>query len=227
MAEAPLPEHDGTSLVLVGSFNPRIFHPSWFVRNDLLAPEAESTANIQVVSNEVCAFETDWFRMEVLAERFSLRSLSAPIVEAMRDLLAGTFTLLRHTPIQKMGLNTHTHFALGAEDTWHRFGHKLLPKQELWSPVLEGPRTLVAAVEGRRTDKYQGFIRVKVEPSAQVANGIYIETNDEYQSKELEPPSTDWVLDILKNDWDASRKRAKTIRSHLVAQALLERANAS
>lgn len=218
MAEQPLPEHDGTSLVFIGSFNPRIFHPAWFVRNELLPPEIESTANVQVVSNEVCAFETDWFRLEVLAERLALRSLSAPVVEALRDLLIGTFTLLRHTPIQKMGLNTHAHFSLGDEETWHKFGHKLVPKADLWDPVLRNPGTIVALVEGQRPDEYQGFIRVKVEPSNLVSSGIYIETNDEYQSPSS--ASAEWVVEILEREWEASRSRAKDIRSHLVGQAL-------
>lgn len=217
MPELPLPDLDGTSLVLVGAFNPRIFQPAWFVRNELLPEGVESTANVEIINNDLCAFETDWFRLEVLSDRLVLRSLATPAMESLRDLLFGTFRVLRHTPVHRVGLNTHAHYRLPSEETWHQFGHRLAPKEELWSPVLNSPGTLTLVIQGTRPDDYDGHVRVKVEPSAQVTYGIFIETNDEY--RRLDADSATWVEDVLTKQWDASRSRAEQIRSHIVASA--------
>ena len=217
MPELPLPEHDATSIVLIGAFNPRIFHPAWFVRNHLLPVGDEVASNIEIVNNDVCAFETDWFRLEVLGDRFILRSMATPAVEALRDLVLGTFRVLRHTPIQRIGLNTHAHFALPEESGWHRFGHMLAPKPDLWEPILKNPGTLSLTIEGQRPDDYAGHVRAKVEPSARIEWGIFFESNDEYQK--LEADSADWLEDVLLTRWDSSRSHAMEMRQHVLGHA--------
>jgi hypothetical protein len=214
MPEMPLPQDDKTSLVLIGAFNPRIFHPAWFARNGLLPPDTESTANIEIVNNDISAFESDWFRIEVLSNRFALRSMATPAVEALRDLLLGTFVILHHTPVEKIGLNTHAHYALPTERTWHEFGHRLAPKTELWDPILQEPGTLSVTIQGVRPDGHEGHMNVKVEPSAHVEYGIYLETNDEYRQPQAD--SANWLADILSTQWDASRQRAADIRTHVL-----------
>jgi hypothetical protein len=220
MTEAHLPEVAGASFVLVGSFNPRIFHPGWFVRNALLPEGTETTANVEIVNNDFCAFETDWFRLEVLSERLTLRSLAVPAIETLRDLMLGSLRILRHTPVRKLGLNTHSHYRLPDEAAWHAFGHRLAPKERLWAPILDNPGTLVLLVEGSRPDSYEGHVRVKVEPSPRVQYGIFIDTNDEYRRAESD--SAEWVEKVLVEEWEASRERAQAICAHLVQQAVGE-----
>ncbi len=218
MTELPLPEQDSASIVLVGAFNPRIYHPAWFSRHELLPVGSESTANVEIVNNDLCAFETDWFRLEVLSDRFILRSLAAPSVEALRDLVLGTMRILRHTPIHKVGLNTHAHWRMPNEQSWHDFGHMLAPKEQLWTPVLQMPGTLSLAVQAVRPDSHEGHIRVRVEPSTSVVHGIFLETNDEYRSASAD--SAVWVEEVLTKEWDQSRARAEAIRRHVLGFAL-------
>lgn len=217
MADLPPPEHDGTSVVLLGSFNPKIFQPAWFAAQKLLPPEEGTEANVQVIGNDVCLFETDWFRLEVLSERWSLQSQSTPAVGAIRDLALGTFRILRHTPITRIGLNTFGHFALGSPEQFDAFGHALAPKEQMWEPILESPGTLSLTVHGERPDDYKGHIRVKVEPSSSVTNGIFIETNEEF--RQTDATSADWTTEILHREWEAYRHRANQIRAHLLQQA--------
>src|SRR5688572_6290341 len=106
MTQIPLAEYDQSSIVMLGSFNSRIFHPAWFVRHALLPPEAESESKIDLISNDLAMFQTDWCRVEVMNERFAVHSLATPAVESLRDLAQATFEILRHTPISKVGLNS-------------------------------------------------------------------------------------------------------------------------
>lgn len=218
MSTLPAAEYDTTTIVLLGAFNPRIFQPAWFVAQDLMAPEDSTDADLQIVNNDLCAFETAWCRIEVLADRMTVRSLAAPIVEILRDLIVGTFQLLAHTPIKRLGLNTSAHFALPSHASWNKFGHGLAPKDELWTPIMKRPGTRSLIIEGERPDDHQGHVQVRVEPSASMENSLFIETNDEY--RQLDADSASWALSILQDDWDNYRQRAMKVREHLLTKAL-------
>lgn len=219
VTQLPLAEHDQSSIVMLGSFNPRIFQPSWFVRHELLPPEAESETDINLISNDLAVFQTDWCRLEVMNERFAVHSLAAPVVESLRDLIKGTFEVLRHTPISRAGLNTAAHFTLPNEEAWHKFGHAIAPKADFWDPVLQNPGTLTLTVQAQRPDDYGGHINVKVEPSSRVRYGLFVETNEEFHA----PAGTDdatWISSLLSEAWDPAQKRARDIRTHILEQAL-------
>jgi hypothetical protein len=218
MTELPLPEIEGTSIVLVGSFNPRIFQPSWFVRHRLLPEGAEESANIEVINNDVAAWGTDNFRVEVIGARFMLHGVAMPAVEILRDLAAGAFAILSHTPVQMIGLNSEAHYPWPNEESWHSFGHLLAPKERFWTPILDKAGTRSLVVEGARPDDFAGHVVVKVEPSRRVQPGVYIETNDEFRN--LSSGAAEWVQDVLVNYWDESRQRVTSVRNHLLSEAL-------
>ena len=219
MSEPHLASDDRTSIVLVGSFNPRIFQPSWFVRQQLLPPLDEEEAQVELINNDLCAFQTSIFRIEALSERFAAHSIAAPVPDLLRDLVQGTFEILKHNPVVKIGINTSGHFQLDSFDQYNSFGHHLAPKTSLWKPILNEPKTLSLLVQGRRADEstYPGFLNVKVEPSTRIANGILVETNDEFQNENATDAS--WVSKVLVDEWSDSLNRVAAIREHLLEQA--------
>jgi hypothetical protein len=218
MTDPPLPSEDLTSVVLVGSFNPRIFQPSWFVRHELLPPLDEEESQVDLINNDFCAFQTSMYRIEVASTRFAAHGIAPPVVEALRDLVQGTFRILRHTPITKIGINTSVHFQLPTDKAYDRFGHILLPKERLWNPILSEPKTLNVSVKGDRPDGYPGHLLVKVEPSIRMERALYIETNDEFRDDSAQ--DAHWITDILVEQWGAARARISEIRNHLLGQAL-------
>ena len=50
------PENDTSTIVLVGSLNPAIFHPAWFALNEIVGKEEINDAKIDVVHKEVSRF---------------------------------------------------------------------------------------------------------------------------------------------------------------------------
>ena len=67
---APIPEIDGAAIVILGSFNPAIFHPLWFKKQGLLRDEEAETAELDVTHPDLSAFHFEGFRLEVVKERF-------------------------------------------------------------------------------------------------------------------------------------------------------------
>jgi hypothetical protein len=54
----PKPEIEGVGIVLVGSFNPRIFQPAWFAAENLIREEEEQAAKIELIHRQVAIFST-------------------------------------------------------------------------------------------------------------------------------------------------------------------------
>ena len=179
-----LPEINGASIGILGSFNPTIFQPEWFLRQKLLPQTEVEAAKIIVLVPQVCDFETERFRVQVTPDRFTAISKPSTNPTTLRDLVSGTFFVLEHTPVTAIGLNRHMHFPLETEEQWHRLGERLAPK-EGWNGILKtgrpGMRSLTIEVlldAPERPDCPRLWI--KVEPSGQVKNGAFFETNEHY-----------------------------------------------
>lgn len=213
---SPKLETEGHSIVFLGSFNPQIFQPAWFSNQNLLRKEESETAKIEIIHREVVTFSTDWLRLEVTPERIIFSTTQSQYYEPLRDLALGTFRILHHTPIAKMGLNRDLHFLMASEETWHAIGHKLAPK-EIWKTILEAPGLNSLTMQGKRPDLYKGAINVKVEPSSKVKPGVFILVNDHFESTEEEPSQgADKFLEMLENSWKSSIARSLKIAQTIV-----------
>jgi hypothetical protein len=111
---------DGASIVVLGSFNPKIFQPFWFANQGLIRPEEAEKAELAVVHPEISAFNLGWVAVQVSNDRFTASTLKDPVL--MRDFVLGTFQILEHTPVRLMGMNRDLHYTLDTEDDWHRLG---------------------------------------------------------------------------------------------------------
>jgi hypothetical protein len=232
------PDVSGRSVVLVGNFNPAIFHPQWFARTGLVPEEEASTATLELTAPQVSKFSINWFECQVTLDNFQVSTLQAEMEEPLRDLVVGTFALLPHTPVWAFGLNSDCHFSLPSVDVWHKLGHRLSPK-EIWDGLLEDPGTRAVAIQGRRSDGVPGATLVRVEPSLRVHPGLYIGVNDHFDlrpdalstwEESVAAPIDEKAADswtggatdavaAIESEWSGSCERAHTIMQGLIRQA--------
>lgn len=207
-----------SSIVLLGSFNPKIFHPIWFASEGMVSKLEAESAEISVIHPEISSFSMNKLQYEVTRDRFLIQTTYAPSFAVMKDLVLGAFGLLHYTPVRSLGLNHEFHFLLDSEETWHQFGNKAAPK-ELWSGILEKPGMRTLTMEGVRTDNRKGYIRIEIAPSLRVHPGVFIAMNDHFQMEETESKiGCQQMLDILKQEWDSYLDHSK-----VSAMSLLER----
>lgn len=203
------------SVVLVGDFNPAIFHPVWFASQDLLGKLEADNAEIEVTHKNISIFTIDWLRVEVTRERF-VATLSQDGFEALLlDFVAGTFKKLSHTPVRAVGLNRNCTFSLSQTEEWHALGHKLVPKDELWNDLIRNPGTKTVTVTGLREEDCEtpGQINIRVEPSGAAKNAVHIDVNDHYQldqNKDEKHTALD-ALAVIEKNWETSDKRADNV----------------
>lgn len=211
------PEIRMASIVLRGHFTPAIFQPSWLASQNLLRTSEAEAAKIELIHPKAAVFSADWLQLSVLEDRFHASTSQVPYFEALRDLAAGAFAVLDQTPVRALGINQSFHFPLGSEDKLHQLGHKLAP-QEPWKAILRSPGLLSLTMQTPRSDNYEGYVRVQVEPSNRVKFGVFVDVNDHYQLATQEAkPGTGSVVSILGSGWVESITRAVT-----VSQGILE-----
>lgn len=202
----------GVSIVLIGSFNPAIFQPSWFALHNLLRSEEADAATIDIIHPDVAHFKTEWLEVNIVRDRFQISTVQESYYEALRDLAVGILMLLSHTPVKVMGINRDFHFDLASEETWHALGHRLVPKGD-WNPLLKNPGMEALVVKGIRPDAFEGYIRVTVQPSGRIKYGVFIEVNDHYvlTRDEKEVDGSDKARLILSERWSESMQRGSEI----------------
>ena len=223
-----VPEVSGTSIALVGSFNPAIFTPAWFELHGLLPQGTAEIAKLEVAHAQATAFSSDWLHLNVVADRFSVETVQAPDVR-VRDLVVRTFReYLNHTPLNALGINRNVHFNVKSLEDRDRVGRKLAPiepwgewAEELGLDGMHGGMTSLTMTqidpEGRPKG---GQINVKVEPSTRIGEGrtgVYVNINDHYRFDADQPEPTEAVIQTLENHFDASVKRSNKLIDHIMS----------
>lgn len=203
------------TLVLRGNFNPTIFQPVWFSNEGLLQKTEVEDVTIDVVHPDIVSFSLPWLNVKITRETFTVETYQVPYFEVIRDLVLGTFTLLRYTPIKLMGINFSKHIEVGSDEEWHSAGHKLAPK-ELWDDILVNPGMRTLSMEGARDDELKGLVLVQIEPSRQIRPGIFILVNEHYEATTEEVSNAEDCMNVLKARWPASYKKSETIISSLM-----------
>lgn len=209
-------EQSGLGVVLLGSFNPKIFQPAWFAAQKLIRDLEAEEANTEVIHNDITVFSLEWFKLEVTRERFFVSTEQEAYFEILMDFVLGTFSLLSHTPVGTLGINTSLHYRVRDDKEWHAIGDKLAPK-EPWKDILKNPGLRRLEMEEPREGGPNGVMRIKIEPSRKFHPGIYINVNDHYV---IENPKNTIdckeIIKILGAYWDKSVNRSKKIAEDLL-----------
>jgi hypothetical protein len=210
-------EIDSASIVIVGSFNPAIFHPMWFKANGLIKPEEADKAKVEIITPMISVFGVEWFKLLVEGQKFVIQTENETHFELLSDLVMGTFSLLEHTPVVAMGLNRSMHFKMDSEESWHAFGDKITPK-EIWQGVLEKPGLLSLVMQGPKqkpNQKSEKHVSVRVESSKRTMPGILIDVNNHFEIKDNDLQK---VLSILKESWRDVLTNSRKIADQIIKE---------
>ena len=210
----------GFSIVMLGQFNPIICQPQWFSAHKLLRQQEADAAKINVIHPDVAIFEAEWVQLHVTRNRYQLSTYQPPFFPALSDLALGTFSILEHTPIWMLGINSDYHYRFDSTDEWHAFGNAMAPKPR-WDGLLKKPGMLSLEMKGERGDGPRGYIRVRVEPSAEYNPGVYISVNDHFESAQLPDKAIGCseIMGILASEWKRSQAMTEDLSKRLLKPA--------
>jgi hypothetical protein len=94
----------GSSVVVLGQFNPAIVTPHWVVRNGLHGEAAGATELGLGASGQTLKHKLGAFAWVVTNQRFDMDSSGSTVADAC-SLVSGVLNLLSHTPVRAVGVN--------------------------------------------------------------------------------------------------------------------------
>ncbi|MFA6241832.1 MAG: hypothetical protein WC655_12940 [Candidatus Hydrogenedentales bacterium] len=193
---------DEATIVVLGRFNPSIFQPQWFARYKLLRDGEVNSATVKFIDNSFSLFSTEWFTLQVISEQFFLSTKDPSKFLLARDLVAGTFGLLSHTPVVKFGLNRLQKYECEQEEEWHKIGHILAPKN-MWEGVMTGPGLKLIQMEGSRPDSRADKVFVRLGPIDR-PRVFFVHTNQHYDldKESVSEPVEDFQR-YIATEWES------------------------
>ena len=126
-----------------------------------------------------------------------------------------SFNYSTKQPVRAVGINRRLHIPLGSREALDALGFALISVKHWGDRIGAIPDTGLEHLRlrlSRLDSEAEGFIRVIIEPSNRVSNGVFFEVNDHFQlSMTDEFASSNALLDILASEWDASLERSTSI----------------
>jgi hypothetical protein len=216
-ATEPIPEIDGSSIIMLGTFNAAIFQPQWFARHGLIPNEEAETVSNLVIAEGVARFNTRWLELLVVPGRFQAATADGSRTETLRDLVGGVFELLEHTPVKAMGINRMMHFKLDTEEAWHGVGDRLAPK-DFWKPIFTNrPGLRRLDMQGQREGSSAETVHVITEPSARVTPyGLFIQVNEHFDINP-DKDSVSVLVQQLRQHWEQSQRFALDVARQVLS----------
>jgi hypothetical protein len=224
------PETSGASIVLIGSFNPRIFRPEWFAATGIIGNADAQSAKVQIIHEAVTAFSLEWATLNIDQNRFSITTDEPSFVRIYDAVLKAFKEFLIHTPVYQLGINRTVHFSVGSFEARDAIGKMLAPHEPWgeWGPKISGspenPQVrggmkslLMSQLD--RDDGYKGSINAKVEPSVLRPDSIFVEVNDHFFVGE-DPTKilgSEAAMNILESQWSSSINRSEWIIDQVMA----------
>lgn len=223
MPQLPDPTNEEISVVLIGSLNPAIFHPEWFVRQGLLPRgEADRAATI-VVSPQVANVRFLDFGLQVLPNRLSVQTIDVSKAPRIHDFVIGILTKLPHTPISAAGLNQVLHVPTEGEASWHKIGDALAPKEPIWHELYKSPGLLNISIQDPRQGRFPGYVNIAVQPSPLIPHGLMVSSNIELQITD-QVGSAPKVVNFIQTEWSNAIQEAKRVTEFIFRKILWEQA---
>jgi hypothetical protein len=205
---------DGYAIVLLGSFNPPIFHPQWFALHELLEPqEAESAEDVDVDA-DWCFFRTRQFGCEVSRDRLHIFSTdTTERFEPLGHLARDTFSLLRHTPVEALSMIRFKHVAPDV-CKWVELAPKLADTAE-WAQVLEQEPLLDRFVVRSTIPGHPpGVLGFAAEASRLAPDGAYLSVTHQYKLEQGPTSGATEATTLLNERWEQAIGRGDQIIDH-------------
>lgn len=215
-------EIEGLSVVLVGSLNPMIFHPKWFQSVKLLTEEDVKDAEVSVITGDVAQFVLgNGVRIVVVHDRMTMSVSDMSKKEFVYDLIIKTLNVLYHTPIKAVGIHHNIHFRVSERTYYDKIGHTLAPKELIWNKVLKKAGLERLTIRGCDSEDKDESVRVHVESSAKVSQGLFVSSHYEKKlssSEEYVVETAEKAGKYIEGSWDRALNKCTEVAEMIFAE---------
>ena len=215
------------SIVLVGNLNPKIFHPEWFIRKDIVSEWDYSKDEVINLSDMSQMILPGGSKITVLLNQFTLRSSLASNHLTLKDIVTSTFSALRETPVTKMGMNYTSTIKIPDTEKWVKFGSELAPHihweeamgyyKDLDSEKKKDTGLWELTMHLPRPDDMHGYIHPKISVVSIKDRIFSFSVNNHVEIEEADAMA---LVKVLEDNWEKSLELAKNLISNIMMSQL-------
>lgn len=211
-------KYKGVSVVLLGNFNPLMYHPTWFAKNGIISDEdanniiSDKDAKL-ILSPGLTIFQTSNLQFNISPDRFTVESKKEPLI-LVKDAVLKSFEKLLSLTIKAMGVNYSSHIELESNHQKQLFADRLTPKNH-WTTLLEDEvdgddrlSGLTKLTMKKVTDF--GMINFNLEPSNRLSIGVYTVCNHHFKMPEDSEFAED-AMQLLEKNFDLAKEKTNSI----------------
>lgn len=212
------PDAKFASIVLLGHFNPSIFHPQWFAAHDIISnTEADDEADQKIITtSQIASFSLTWGDVQVTQNQFVIRGKNPTLFKMISDFVCKTFSTLSHTPVSSLGINLEQKWIPDSADQHHRFGDNIAPK-EPWDFMSNPGLRDIVMEDQQRPDEHTGYIQTRIRALIGKPDAILISVNDHYALSNYDNSAgAGGIMDILEENWEISIGRSEQIINNVI-----------
>jgi len=211
------PDVKSASIVLLGNFNPSIFHPQWFAAHGVISQsEADDESDLKIATPQVTSFSLTWGNVQVTSDQFVISCKNPSLFTMLQDFVLKTFDILGHTPVSSMGINLEQKWLSTNKAEHQSFGDKIVPKEKWDFMSKPGLRDIVME-EQQRPDDYSGYVQARIQALREKQYSVLISINDHYFIPKYETNlGAEPIMEILRENWTTSKERSETIIKHVI-----------
>lgn len=205
-------EAESTSIVLVGQFNPIIFHPEWCAGHDVISRSEAEETTIEFAQSQLMRYSLSWGAVEVSQQRFMVKTNTPTFTEMLSDFVIKIFELLSHTPVSQLGINRERIIKFPNVKSFENFSVSAIPRDRWDFMKKPGLRDVIMQDE-ERPDDYDGYIQARVQSLKDTDNKnlVKISINDHYQISNYSPSmGCEAIINIINENWSTSLNRSNT-----------------
>ncbi|HEY5705272.1 MAG TPA: hypothetical protein VIS96_06840 [Terrimicrobiaceae bacterium] len=211
------PESESLDVVLVGSFNPAIFHPQWFLRQELVGENEADEAKVKMVSSQITDVQFGGVRAVCVTDRLTLSTPNVAFTEKIHDLATAILRLLPHTPVRACGINPQVHYRVQTVAYWHKIGNTLAPKNVIWNDLFPEPGMQSLTIKAPRGGVFPGETNVTVGPSDRCKPGFFVHANTHYDVPKASQHmgGASGVRDFILAEWNKACEQARRVADQI------------
>lgn len=195
------------SIVIIGSFNPEMFHPQWFNRQGIISQEDMEFAIDQnsqsplVVAPQLTIFRTPQMTVQIDTKRFEVKADKEPLISLI-DFVTKTFENLSSYSIKAFGFNFIANYKAESKEEYHKIGDLLAPKgywEELLNEEITG-NDRISGLDFIRMKKQKkdsnNYILFTLQSSPFFLNAFMLSCND-HNVLDENNQSADRAMDLI------------------------------
>ena len=194
------PKELAYSVVLIGSFNPKILSPAWLRMNDLVDDEEYESGEIEIIHPDIARFTVGDIKIEVNKRRF-ICSIAGDPAARLIDFMSLLFKYkLPHVPVVAIGINYENHFPLDCLERRIALGRALSPLspwgemgERIAEQPIDNPGGLYQLTMREPIQKSEPMIRrdVAIEASRKFPDDVTVFMRVNYHIQLTEPADDD------------------------------------